>query len=59
MNTEEKYKFAVKVLQAIAQRSGANKYGFNEWTESEAFRDCKRAAQKCLLRLNESLTLHN
>ena len=58
MTLEEKYHHAIIVLQAISQRSGRNKWGYNEWTESEAFRDCKEAARRCLLKLGESTKLN-
>jgi hypothetical protein len=59
MTLDKKYKHAVLVLQAISQRSGRNKFGYNEWTESEAFRDCKEAARRCLLKLGEPTVLQN
>ena len=57
MTLNEKYHHAIIVLQAISQRSGGNEFGYNEWTESEAFRDCKEAARRCLLKLGESTKL--
>lgn len=58
MTLEEKYKHAILVLQAIAQRTGKDKrFGFNEWTQAEAFCDCREAARRCLLKLGEKTTL--
>ena len=58
MTIEEKYKHAILVLQAISQRSGRDKkFGFNEWTEANAFHDCREAATRCLLKLGEATTL--
>lgn len=55
---EKKYRYAILVLQAIAQRDGSSKtFGFNEWTEAEAFHDCREAARKCLLKLGEKTHL--
>ena len=57
MTLNEKYHHAILVLQAISQRSGSNKFGCNEWTESEAFRDCKETARRCLLKLGEPIKM--
>lgn len=55
---EKKYKHAILVLQAIAQRDGSSKeFGFNEWTKAEAFCDCREAARRCLLKLGEKTHL--
>lgn len=55
MTLEEKYRHAILVLQSIAQRSGRDKkFGLNEWTEANAFHDCKEAATRCLLKLGEA-----
>lgn len=52
---EAKYRHAVLVLQAIANRKGAGKNGcWNEWTEAEAYRDCRTAAIRALEYLGES-----
>ena len=60
LTLEEKYNHAILVLQAISQREGNSKYfGHNEWTESQAFYDCKEAARRCLLKLGESTKLKN
>lgn len=49
-----RYNHAIKVLQAIAQRNGRDRYGcLDEWAEARAFRDCQRAAYKCLRYLGE------
>lgn len=59
MTLEEKYHHAIIVLQAISQRSGRDKiWGYNEYTEAEAFRDCREAARRCLLKLGESTKLN-
>lgn len=50
---EEKYQHALLVLRAIANRTGENKFGFDEWTQAEAFYDCRKAAAKCLKYLDE------
>lgn len=58
MTLEEKYRRTVLALQAIAQRDGRSKlYGYNEWTEAEAFRDCKRTAEKCLKIIGEPTSI--
>ena len=55
---EKKYRHAILVLQAIAQRDGSSKaYGFNEWTQAAAFCDCREAARRCLLKLGEKTYL--
>ena len=54
MNIEEKYRFAIMTLQAIAQRKADPP---NEWTQAEAFIDCQIAAVKTLRELNEKITL--
>ena len=59
MTLEEKYHHAIIVLQAISQHSGANDYSFNEWTQSEAFLDCREAARRCLLKLGEPTKLQH
>lgn len=60
MSIKEKYNHAILVLQAIAQRSGGCKNGgFDEWTESEAFRDCRYAAARALKYLGEPRTMPN
>ena len=59
MNIEEKYKHAILVLQAIAQHKGNNKFGINEWTQAEAFCDCREAAYRCLLKLGEPTRMVN
>lgn len=53
MNIEEKYKFAIMTLQAIAQRET----DYNEWSQAEAFIDCQNAAIKTLRELDEKITL--
>ena len=50
---EEKYKFAIMTLQAIAQRKADR----NEWSQAEAFIDCQDAAVITLQQLNEKITL--
>ena len=59
MTIEEKYRIAVKTLQAISTRASvAERSPFrNEWTEAEAMRDMDRAAWKCLERIEESVLL--
>ena len=59
LTLEEKYHHAITVLQAISQRTGENKFGLNEWTQSEAFLDCREAARRCLLKLGENTKLDN
>ena len=60
MTLEQKYHHAIIVLQAISQRTASSKnFGFNEWTEAEAFRDCREAARRCLLKLGEPTKLNN
>lgn len=59
MTIEQKYHHAILVLQAISQHSGENEFGLNEWTQSEAFHDCREAARRCLLKLGESTELEN
>lgn len=54
MTLEEKYRFAIMTLQAIAQRKADPP---NEWTQAEAFIDCQIAAIKTLRELNEKITL--
>ena len=45
----KKYRYAITVLRVIAGRSEKTKDGsWNEWTEAEAFRDCRSAAISCL-----------
>ena len=57
---EEKYKHAIIALQTIAQRDGSYENGvYNEWTEAEAFRDCKMAAIKALKYLGEDIVMSN
>lgn len=59
MTLEDKYKYAIMTLQAIAQRNGESKDGYiNEWTESEAFYDCRRAARITLIELGEKQCLN-
>lgn len=49
MTHKEKYHRAVICLQAIAQRTGYYKGGgVDEWSQAEAFLDCRRAAKICL-----------
>lgn len=58
LSLEQKYQHAILVLKAISQRKGDSKrYGFNEWTQANAFRDCKEAARRCLLKLGEETHL--
>ena len=59
MTLEEKYKYAIMTLQAIAQRTGENKewHCINEWSQAEAFLDCKRAASITLSKLGEKTSL--
>ena len=54
MTIEEKYHHAIIVLQAIAQR-----IGYDEWSQAEAFCDCREAAIRCLLKLGEPTKLYN
>lgn len=57
---EKKYKHAILVLQAIAQRSGGYKGGgWDEWSEAAAFGDCTRAAHRALEYLGEPTTMPN
>ena len=53
MSIEDKYKFAIMTLQAIAQRETDS----NEWSQAEAFIDCRNAAIKTLKELNEKTKL--
>ena len=56
----KKYRHAVLVLQAIAQRSGGYKNGgYDEWSEASAFRDCNYAAVRCLEYIGEPTTMPN
>lgn len=56
---EKKYSHAILVLQAISQRSGANDQWWDEWSEAEAFRDCREAARKALKYLGEPTSMPN
>lgn len=57
---EKKYKHAILVLQAIAQRSGGYRDGgVDEWSQSDAFLDCSKAAERALEYLGEPTTMPN
>lgn len=62
---EKKYRHAILVLQAIAQRTGEAKIpGSNdkycdEWTVAEAFDDCVEAATRALKYLGEQTIMPN
>ena len=60
---EEKYRLAVQCLQAISQRTGAEKVSgqtyCDEWTEARAFADCSMAAHNTLKRIGEPTQLPN
>lgn len=60
MSIEEKYKHAILVLQAISQRTGCYKDGgYDEWSLSNAFTDCRKAAFNALLYLGEPTKMPN
>lgn len=61
MSTGEKYKVAVRALQAISQRTGRDSKtgGIDEWTEAEAFRDCRQCAENTLDYLKENTMMEN
>lgn len=60
ITTEAKYRHAILVLQAIANRKATDKNGcWNEWTEAEAYRDCRSAAIRALEYLGEAKKLLN
>uniref|UniRef100_A0AAU8B7X6 Uncharacterized protein n=1 Tax=Dulem virus 34 TaxID=3145752 RepID=A0AAU8B7X6_9CAUD len=60
ITTEGKYRHAVLVLQAIANRKGTDKNGcWNEWTEAAAYGDCRNAAIRALEYLGEPRKLPN
>lgn len=57
---EKKYKHAILVLQAIAQRDGCYKNGScDEWSEADAYLDCQKAAERALEYLGEPTTMPN
>ena len=58
----KKYRKAILVLQAIAQRTGCYSGsfgGYDEWSQAEAFIDCRIAARRCLKKLGENLIMPN
>lgn len=58
LSLEQKYKYAILALKAIAQHKGGDEErGFTEWTQAEAFCDCRQAAYRCLLKLGEETHL--
>lgn len=56
---DRKYRHAVLVLQAIAQRSGGDGESWNDYGMASAFCDCREAAERCLKYLGEDTKMPN